>query len=497
MKINSIRRSISEQFIGRLNYLVVLQYTAVCVTLLICTIAARAQFNLTLPSMQSAQEIFPKAFSCYSHKKYDSAIIYLQRILAIKPPVSPLLRSFVKYHLAVNYCLNGKKEEALAALESAVGSGFAESEELEKNADLISLRNIPRFDRILDNARHNAAVLKRYDITRWENSGLGFALLHGFDAWSNEKFVKLREKYKLDTLRKPGFSELDEQISIMNWVHNRWKHNPLNIAPKFDVIDILDSVEQGVTYRCVEYAIVLSQTLQAMGYPARVIELHSKGVSYGVAKGHVAAEVWNNDLRKWIYLDAQTNAAWKYGNMFLNAAELRDMILDDRLDSVQMYVFPSSWLMREQVYPGEWIKYFYYLYYRLENHYAEDPESMTGLAPLCYLRPNQTPELLYQGLPRSLETTANFYKVYPVLNIVHADITQVSINSSEIDLKFEQAMPSFSRYAINSNGMESFQSDDEFKWHIQHGKNTITVRAVNQAGIMGPPMIIELNYDAL
>lgn len=487
--------SIGSPITWRLNGSGIARSAAVCLALLICASAARAQFNLTLPSMQRAQEIIPKAFSNYSHGKHDSAIIYLQQILALKPPVSPLLRSFVKYHLGVNYCLYGKKEEALAALEDAVDSGFAEGEELEKNIDLIPLRNSPRFDKILDRAQHNASTLKRYDITRWENSGLGFSSLHTFDAWSNKKFATLREKYKLDTLRKPGFSELDAQVSIMNWVHNRWKHNPLNIAPRLDAIDILDSVEQGVTYRCVEYAIVLCQALQASGYPARVIELHSKGVSYGVAKGHVATEAWNNELRKWIYLDAQTNAAWKHGNTFLNASEVRDMILDNRLDSLEMYAFPSSWLDREQIFPGEWLKYFYYLYYRLENRYAENPESMTGLAPLCYLRPNQTPELLYQGLPRSLETTANPGKIYPMLNLVHANITQVSIDLPEIDLIFEQAMPSFSRYAINSNGIESFQSGDEFKWQIHHGKNTIIVRAVNQAGIMGPPMVIELDYN--
>ncbi len=457
-------------------------------------LSATAQFNLTIPSMQTAQELLPHAFANYTRKNYDSAVIYLNQILAVRPAISPLLASFVNYHLGVNYCLSGKKEQALSALEAAVGGGFAESDELLRNTDLISLHRLSRFDSILMRAERNASALKLYDITLWNNKGLGFSYLYSFDSWSNGKMIKLREKYHLDTLRKPDDTELDVQIRILNWTHNRWKHNPLNIASNQDADVILDSVAVGASYRCAEYAAVLTQALQAMGYPARVVELHSKGVSYGIAKAHVAVEVWNNELMKWVFLDPQNNAAWKHGNTLLNADEIRELILDNHLDSLEMYVFPSTWLRKETIFPSEWLKYFYYLFYRFENQFAERPELMQSFAPLCYLRDNQTPELLYQGIPRALVTTSNSLKVYPTMNLVHADIAAVSIDTPFIDLVLNTTMPSFNYFEIKANGITTKQLHKDFRWAITHGKNSIVVKAVNQAGVKGPPMLIELEY---
>lgn len=458
---------------------------------------ASGQFNLNDPSMQQAQEILPKAFSCYTRKQHDSAIVYLRQILNLKPPVSPLLSSFIYYHIGANLCLAGRKDKAIEAFTKAVNSGFAEKDEMAENTDLVPLRTMPQFDSILAKAEANANALKLYNITRWENPGLGFALLHTFDSSKNERMERLRTKYQLDTLRTPERTELDVQIAALNWVHHRWKHNPLNIAPRPDALEILDSTDAGATYRCAEYAEVLSQVLQALGYPARVVELHSKGVSFGLAKAHVATEVWNNDLRKWIYVDAQTNAMWKHSNIPLNAAEIRDMIMDKRLDSLQMYVFPSRWLPTDQVKPGEWLRYFYFLFFRFENRFFERPNDMLGLAPLCYLRKDQTPELLYQGMPRPLESTVSPNKVYPAMNVVHADIISVSLANPLIELRFTQAVPSFSYYSVTVNGTTTIQFSNEFQWRIQKGKNKIEVRGVNQGGVMGPPMTIELEYAGM
>lgn len=82
------------------------------------------------------------------------------------------------------------------------------------------------------------------------------------------------------------------------------------------------------------------------------------------------------------------------------------------------------------------------------------------------------------------------------MNVVHADIIGVSVTKPLIDIRFTQAVPSFSYYHITANGGISIQFSELFSWHIQHGNNTLVVRGVNQAGVMGPPMTIELEYAA-
>lgn len=51
----------------------------------------------------------------------------------------------VHYNLACSLTLTGKKEEAIATLEKAIGLGYSDFDHLRKDSDLKELRNDPRF----------------------------------------------------------------------------------------------------------------------------------------------------------------------------------------------------------------------------------------------------------------------------------------------------------------------------------------------------------------
>lgn len=55
----------------------------------------------------------------------------------------------VRYNLACSYALLGKKEEAFGELKKAVRLGYADPKHLREDPDLESLREDPRFERIL------------------------------------------------------------------------------------------------------------------------------------------------------------------------------------------------------------------------------------------------------------------------------------------------------------------------------------------------------------
>jgi len=53
-----------------------------------------------------------------------------------------------------------------------------------------------------------------------------------------------------------------------SWVAARWNHANDHVESR-DAVEILDRVETGERFACVEYSAVLSQSLNAVGIPAR------------------------------------------------------------------------------------------------------------------------------------------------------------------------------------------------------------------------------------
>jgi hypothetical protein len=72
----------------------------------------------------------------------------------------------------------------------------------------------------------------------------------------------------------------------------------------------LDRVDAGERFACVEYAIILSQALNALRIPARRVQLRQANHHIGFGRGHVVAEAWIDDLDKWVVLDGQNGAYW-------------------------------------------------------------------------------------------------------------------------------------------------------------------------------------------
>lgn len=144
----------------------------------------------------------------------------------------------------------------------------------------------------------------------------------------NDKYSSvLRVKYKLESIVSYAKDDTEKVLKMLHWVHNRWSHNGINTPPKNDALTILDLAEKGSNFRCVEYGIVLKECLNAIGLKSRTIALKQKNVEtikYGA--GHVATEVFLNDLQKWIFVDPQWNAMPMINNIPLNAVEFQKAI---------------------------------------------------------------------------------------------------------------------------------------------------------------------------
>lgn len=162
--------------------------------------------------------------------------------------------------------------------------------------------------------------------------------LHYTSTTSNPTYKILytdsREKGYLDSLKakypisvKNAKTQTDKVLAILNWTRSQWEHNG-NVSPKKnDAISILDEVKEGGRFPCFAYGYVLASQLKVAGFKSRVIYLKTKDIATSMqGGGHVATEVFIDDLQKWVFVDAQFNAMPFLNGVPLNAVEFQNAI---------------------------------------------------------------------------------------------------------------------------------------------------------------------------
>ena len=98
------------------------------------------------------------------------------------------------------------------------------------------------------------------------------------DTTENIFLRELRTSYTLDQKVSKARNELDKVLIIMDWVNQRWEHHPANRPSSSDALTILEEAKNGENFRCVEYGIVLSAAMNAIGIKSRVFILEDQGL---------------------------------------------------------------------------------------------------------------------------------------------------------------------------------------------------------------------------
>jgi hypothetical protein len=113
-----------------------------------------------------------------------------------------------------------------------------------------------------------------------------------------------------ERLPAPESSAWTTATQLVRWVSTRWDHSATLHAESSDALQVLDRVAGGERFACKEYALVLSQSLNACGIPARSVTLLWPNYHAGVGGGHAVSEAWIDDLSQWVVLDGQNGMYW-------------------------------------------------------------------------------------------------------------------------------------------------------------------------------------------
>lgn len=130
------------------------------------------------------------------------------------------------------------------------------------------------------------------------------------EPFDHPKLKALREQHGLDDVVKGANGEFETIVRLATWVSGRWQKMHLSESyPPWDAMEILRARDDGVPVGgfCQQYNLVLLQACQSFGIPGRAVSV-GQGEAAGQipGSGHEVVEIWSNDHRTWVYIDANT-----------------------------------------------------------------------------------------------------------------------------------------------------------------------------------------------
>lgn len=336
---------------------------------------------------------------------------------------------------------------------------------------------------------------------------------------------KLKDYVEEKGFRPSKGTEEEFVISALSWVSNQWEHDGMNEPPKtFQALDILKEVHTKKTrYRCVEYGLVLSEVLQSYGFVTRTLALRSKDVAYGgFGQGHVAMEVWLNDIGKWIFLDPQFGVflTTETSKIPLNYFEIYQEKKAGRFKNLVVKTTSGSKNFIMKMVDKVSYKSFLQNYF---GHIAISDKSKNETA--SFLLESKTIPLTFQGIPLNNSLFTNRSELfYPEMNRVALFLSYKDNNLNFMDmmkkLKIETdadylknmalfaAKPEFMvtiksnskmkqtyQYREGSAGAWQNVTGNSFDWIAKNKFNRIEVVSVNEFGRSGPLTFIEIKYE--
>ncbi|WP_026922368.1 transglutaminase-like domain-containing protein [Glycomyces arizonensis] len=185
-------------------------------------------------------------------------------------------------------------------LDEAIDAGFHQVDLFEPELSAAFGRD-GDWDGVLERARANVPG-PPLRITAWPEPRAAAPLR--LEAIAAHREAQLRGR-----LPGPAASAWETARTLLAWTNGLWRHANARINAG-DSLDILEQVALGARYSCVEYSIVLAQSLNALRIPARKADLRRGDYHDGVGKGHAVAEAWIDDLDSWVVLDGQHGSYW-------------------------------------------------------------------------------------------------------------------------------------------------------------------------------------------
>jgi hypothetical protein len=130
----------------------------------------------------------------------------------------------------------------------------------------------------------------------------------------------LRERYDFLKAIEPGRTEIEKLLLLRQWVRKQIPRGP--DSPVMDPFIILERAAEGRGGVCTQYTALLESCALAAGWCATRVDINQDHLQDQPSANHTVTEVWVNELRKWVVLDAMYDSHHEKNGVILSSAEI-------------------------------------------------------------------------------------------------------------------------------------------------------------------------------
>jgi len=293
---------------------------------------------------------------------------------------------------------------------------------------------------------------------------------------------RLREQYRLDRVIAAGRSELEQLALLRDWVHSQWlgwQSDKYPYCPSWDPLEILAVTKGNWGFgMCTHYAATFTACAAALGFVSRSV----------IVDHHCLAEVWSEDLQKWILQDPgparEYDATYELDGVPLNALELHELLARGEQGKVMANKLPQACAEPMAAHVSTFVRFGMPLRNDHLQH-SEPAELRHGQRQYHwdgYLWWSDAATPRYAEY--SLQTTRaeDFY--WP------ANQTRVYLEQTGqpdvIRVLFAHTMPNFDHFVVrHDEGPWAEHAGPTLEWVVRPGTNLLEAAAVNAFGRRG------------
>jgi hypothetical protein len=310
----------------------------------------------------------------------------------------------------------------------------------------------------------------------------------------------IRERYRIPSLLDNSASQITHLATLNDWVRRQWIHGtngPVNLQ-HFNAIDIIENARKGAQYWCQIASMVFTQTALSMGYQGRLLSLSlNKG-----EPGHAVAEVWVDDLNKWVVFDTDFNLYYvdKSGSP-LNALELHRILMNGTAADLRVIkgeYRPEQADIENTGAQPLLLPFYRYFYLDMRNDWLSNPYFIGHPKRSDYTSLRWQDSREHVGFLDLKPKTSSERDMYWSLNQVEIRL-EIDVNkerSIELAVYLKTITPNFDRFEVSMDGLPAIsQRSSRLIWPLRAGTNTLMVQSVNTFGIKGPPSVLHILWD--